>query len=74
MPQNLLQMKKILFLILFVGFSFSALAQKQYTINGKTYELKTEVNGTIDLLWNIFDRKYRYFIRKDSMITELVNT
>ena len=67
-------MKKILFLILFVIFSFSALAQKQYTISGDTYELKTEVNGTIDLLWNIFDRKYRYFVRKDSIITELVNT
>ncbi|MCK5402295.1 MAG: hypothetical protein KAJ28_11735 [Flavobacteriaceae bacterium] len=67
-------MKKIFFLLLFVGFCFYASAQKQYTINGETFELKTEVNGTIDLLWNIFDREYRYFVKKDGTITELVNT
>ena len=67
-------MKKMCFLFLFVVFCFNAFAQEQYTINGKTYTLKTEVNGTIDLLWNIFNRKYRYFVRKDGMITELVNT
>ena len=67
-------MKKIIFLLLFVLFCFSAKAQKQYTINGETHELKTEVTGTIDLLWNIIDREYRYFVRKNDVITELINT
>lgn len=67
-------MKKLVFLLLFALFCFSTSAQKPYTINGETYELKTEVSGTIDLLWNIIDGKYRYFIKKDGTITELVNT
>ena len=67
-------MRKIIFLLLFILFCFSASAQKQYTINGETLELKTEVTGTIDLLWNIIDHEYRYFVRKDNVITELVNT
>ena len=74
LSQNLLQMKKLIFLLLFVLFCFSATAQKQYTINGETLELKTEVNGTIDLLWNIIDKEYRYFVRKNDVITELINT
>ncbi len=74
LSQNLLHMKRIFFLLLFVGFSFSVSAQKQYTINGETFELKTEVNGTIDLLWNVIDREYRYFVIKGGMINELVNT
>ena len=67
-------MKKLFFLLLFALFCFSASAQKPYTINGETYKLKTEVSGTIDLLWNIIDGKYRYFVKKDGTITELVNT
>jgi len=67
-------MKKLFFLLLFTLFSFSASAQKVYTINGESLELKTEVSGTIDLLWNIIDHEYRYFIRKNDKITELVNT
>lgn len=67
-------MRKIIFLLLFILFCFSASAQKQYTINGETLELKTEVTGTIDLFWNIIDHEYRYFVRKDNVITELVNT
>jgi len=66
-------MKKIIFLLLFVLFCFSTSAQKQYTIKGETLELKTEVTGTIDLLWNIIDREYRYFVRKNEVITELIN-
>jgi hypothetical protein len=67
-------MKKLVFLLLFALFCFSVSAQKQYTINGETYELKTEISGTIDFLWNIIDGKYRYFVKKDGAITELVNT
>ena len=67
-------MKKLIFLLLLALFCFSATAQKQYTINGETLELKTEISGTIDLLWNIIDNEYRYFVKKDETITELVNT
>lgn len=49
-------------------------AQSNYTIQGETYELKTEVSGTIDLLWNVIDGKYRYFVKKDGLIKELTNT
>ena len=57
-------------------FSISLLqAQENYTINGETLELKTEVEGRLDLLWNIIDSEYRYFVRtEDNTITELKNT
>ena len=68
-------MKKIL-LLLVVLLSYSSIkAQESYTVNGETLQLKTEVNGTLDLLWNIIDNEYRYFIRtSNNTITELVNT
>ncbi len=68
-------MKKIL-LLLCVLLSYSSLkAQETYTVNGTELQLKTEVNGKLDLLWNIIDNQYRYFIRtSDNKITELVNT
>ena len=49
--------------------------QDTYTINGETLELKTEIDGQLDLLWNIIDGKYRYFVRESNgNITELTNT
>ena len=68
-------MKKIICIICFI-LSVSFLnAQESYTINGETLELKTEVDGKLDLLWNIIDGKYRYFVRtEDNTITELKNT
>jgi hypothetical protein len=68
-------MKKFL-LILCVLLSFTSLkAQESFTINGETLQLKTEVEGKLDLLWNIIDNEYRYFLRtSDNTITELVNT
>ncbi|HLV15638.1 MAG TPA: hypothetical protein VKY41_10685 [Xanthomarina sp.] len=68
-------MKKLVFIFcLFLSFS-SVHAQKSYTINGETLELKTEVEGNLDLLWNTIDRQYRYFVRtKDGSLKELVNT
>jgi len=67
-------MKKIIFLLLFVFFCFSGSAQKQYSVNGESFKLKAEVNGTIDLLWTLIDREYRYFVQKDGTVIELVNT
>jgi len=68
-------MKKIIcILCLILCVSFIE-AQESYTINGETLELKTEVDGKLDLLWNIIDGKYRYFVRtEDNTITELKNT
>lgn len=68
-------MKKIL-VLLCVLLSYTSLkAQETYTINGETLQLKTEVDGKLDLLWNIIDNQYRYFIRtSDNTLTELVNT
>ena len=65
---------KILTTLIFIFSLQFLIAQERYEINGKTYELKTEASGSIDLLWNIIDGQYRYFIRKDNIITELVNT
>lgn len=50
-------------------------SQETYTVNGETLELKTEIDGKLDLLWNVIDGKYRYFVKtEDSTITELKNT
>ncbi|MEZ4793333.1 MAG: hypothetical protein R2783_07700 [Gelidibacter sp.] len=68
-------MKKILLLFLVLLSYNSIKAQETYTVNGETLQLKTEVDGQLDLLWNIIDNQYRYFIRtSDNTITELVNT
>ncbi len=49
-------------------------AQQQYTVDGQTYTLKTEVEGTLTLLWNTVNGEYRYFSKKDNTIVELKNT
>lgn len=54
--------------------TFTSLSQETYTVNGTSYELKTEVSGTVDLLWNIIDGNYRYFAKKGDAIVELTNT
>lgn len=68
-------MKRILFL-LGVLISFSNIcAQETYTINNETIMLKTEIEGELDLLWNIVSNQYRYFVRTTSgEILELKNT
>ncbi|WP_045475346.1 hypothetical protein [Winogradskyella sp. PG-2] len=68
-------MKKLL-LLLVIGFIFQFnYSQERYTINGETLELKTEIDGKLDLLWNIIDNEYRYFVRTDDgSILELKNT
>jgi len=68
-------MKKILLFIL-LCFAFQInYSQESYKINGETLELNTEIDGKLDLLWNIIDGKYRYFVRTDGgSISELKNT
>lgn len=68
-------MKKIILILCFFFSIASLIAQETYTIQGETLQLKTEIEGELDLLWNIIDDKFRYFVRtSDNTITELVNT
>lgn len=68
-------MKRILFIVL-LCFAFQInYSQESYTIEGETIELKTEVEGRLDLLWNVTKNNFRYFVRtEDGTITELKNT
>ncbi|PWI30787.1 hypothetical protein DI383_04905 [Flavobacteriaceae bacterium LYZ1037] len=68
-------MKKLFFILCLLLPLATLKAQDTYTINGETLQLKTEVEGNLDLLWNIFDGQYRYFVRtEDGSIQELKNT
>lgn len=68
-------MKKILIAILFLLAFQLNYSQQTYTVNGESLELKTEIDGQIDLLWNVIDGQFRYFARtNDGTLTELKNT
>ncbi|SDB65215.1 hypothetical protein SAMN03097699_3061 [Flavobacteriaceae bacterium MAR_2010_188] len=68
-------MKRLFFILIFLFGTYLIQAQQTYTVDGKEYTLKTEIDGNLDLLWNIIDGQYRYFIRKeDGTIIELKNT
>jgi len=49
-------------------------AQNLYTVDGKQYSLKTEVEGDLTLLWNSIEGEFRYFSKKGNDISELKNT
>ena len=55
-------------LIAFLLFAGQSFAQNTYSLNGEELSLKTEVEGSITLLWNVIDEKYRYFIKKGSIL------
>lgn len=61
----------ILFTLL---FSATLVAQENYSVDGNTYSLKTEVEGSLTLLWNVIDNEYRYFAKKGNETVELKNT
>lgn len=62
----------LLFLILSCSF---AQAQELYMVEGEELRLKTEVSGKLDLLWNIIDGNYRYFVKTNTnTIVELKNS
>ncbi|MFC7356475.1 hypothetical protein ACFQO1_02145 [Jejudonia soesokkakensis] len=67
-------MKRLIFLLCFLFIGLSTFAQQDYTVEGTTYTLNTEVEGTLTLLWNTIDGEYRYFAKKGEAITELKNT
>lgn len=65
--------KFICLLTLILSCSF-AQAQDLYMVEGEELQLKTEVYGELDLLWNIIDGNFRYFVRtKSNTIIELKN-
>lgn len=59
---------------LFLSMTAPLKAQQAYTIDGQTYQLKTEVEGPLTLLWNTVEGEYRYFSKKGTEIVELKNT
>ena len=61
-------------LLVFLLFASPLISQENYTIDGEQLNLKTEVDGTITLLWNTINGTYRYFIKKGNAISELKNT
>lgn len=66
---------RIAILVSFLLFSFFSIqAQETYFVNRKSIDLKTEVKGTLELLWNDFDQENRYFLKKGKYIIELKNT
>jgi hypothetical protein len=67
-------MKTRILVLFFLFLSIDSRGQDTYTINGESLELNSEISGTLDLLWNIIDGKYRYFVRKNGEILELTNT
>ena len=68
-------MIKHLFIICLLLSVTSIKAQESYIVNGEILQLKTEVTGNLDLLWNTINGQFRYFIRtEDGSIQELVNT
>lgn len=62
------------FICCFLYFTPSLHAQSDYEVDGKTYSLKTEVKGELELLWNTIDGEYRYFLKKGDYIVELTDT
>lgn len=68
-------MKKVVFITIFLFSSYLVSAQETYTIDGQPVQLKTAVEGPLDLLWNNIDNDYRYFINtEDNQLLELLNT
>lgn len=52
----------------------SSYSQQTYTIDGQSYTLTKQVEGTLTLLWTTLEGEYRYFSQKGTDIRELKNT
>lgn len=62
------------FLMMFLLFPGIILAQQNYTINGETLTVTTEVEGPLTLLSLKEDRNFRFFSKKGNEIVELKDT
>lgn len=68
-------MRKLICLLFLMLSCAIAQAQELYMVQGEELRLKTEVSGKLDLLWNIIDGNYRYFVKTETnTIVELKNT
>ena len=68
-------MKKLVCIICLLFSFYLAEAQETFIVNNEQLVLKNEVDGKLDLLWNIIDGQYRYFVRTEgNKIIELKNT
>lgn len=63
-----------LFILLCLAFKINY-SQENYTISGETFQLTTEIDGELDLLWTVNEGDFRYFVKSDdNTITELKNS
>lgn len=67
-------MKKILVALLFFMAIAQGIAQQTITVNGEQLEVVSEVDGTLSLYLNKTSGNYRYFVSKNNVFYELVNT
>lgn len=68
-------MKRFIIGLCCILLSLFTNAQEKYSVNGESLVLKTEIEGNLDLLWNIIDGEYRYFLKyEDNSVIELKNT
>ena len=71
---NFFIMKRLFLLCFLFTAPFYLNAQTaSYTVNGTELELRTDVKGSLTLLWNVIDQEYRYFIKKNDVIVEIIN-
>jgi len=68
--KNLLSFAVVVLLLSFIEIN----AQQKYDVDGEQYDLFTEIEGPLTLLWNSIDDEYRYFSKKGNDISELKNT
>lgn len=68
-------MNKIITITLFALFvSFSSLAQITHSVDGKEVQLTEDITGDATLFHTVINDQFRYFIKKDDVVTELTNT
>lgn len=67
-------MKPLLTLLIALFLFNLSNAQENYSYQGKEYSLIKTVDGELDLLYNIIDGEYRYFISRNENLEELINT
>ena len=67
---------KNLYLFILLCLTFQVhYSQENYTVNGETLQLTTEIDGELDLLWTVNEGEFRYFVKSsNNTITELKNS
>lgn len=63
-----------LVIIVFLLLSSSLYAQQEYTVNGETQILFTEIEGPLTILYKKSGKEYHFYSKKDDEIVALENT